>query len=35
MSRIGIRPIDIPAGVDFTDDNGFVTVTGPKEKTAA
>jgi large subunit ribosomal protein L6 len=30
MSRIGIRPIEIPSGVDFNADNGFVTVKGPK-----
>ena len=31
MSRIGIRPIAIPAGVEVTvDDNNFVTVKGPK-----
>jgi len=30
MSRIGIRPIDIPAGVDITVDDGLVTVKGPK-----
>ncbi|RIK44249.1 MAG: 50S ribosomal protein L6 [Chloroflexi bacterium] len=30
MSRIGIRPIDIPAGVNITVDAGLVTVSGPK-----
>jgi large subunit ribosomal protein L6 len=30
MSRIGIRPIEIPAGVDFKAEDGFVTVKGPK-----
>ena len=31
MSRIGIRPIELPAGVEVTvDDNNFVTVKGPK-----
>ena len=30
MSRIGLKPIVIPAGVDFTvDDNNTVTVKGP------
>ena len=31
MSRIGIRPITIPAGVEVTvDENNVVTVKGPK-----
>jgi large subunit ribosomal protein L6 len=30
MSRIGKRPIDIPAGVTVTVDSGRVTVHGPK-----
>lgn len=31
MSRIGKLPIQIPSGVTITvDDNGFVTVVGPK-----
>ena len=30
MSRIGKKPIEIPAGVSVTADNGFVTVKGPK-----
>ena len=30
MSRIGRKPITIPAGVDVTVDNGLVTVKGPK-----
>lgn len=31
MSRIGVRPITIPAGVEVTvEDNNFVTVKGPK-----
>ena len=30
MSRIGLKPIVLPAGVDFTvDDNNTVTVKGP------
>lgn len=30
MSRIGIRPITVPAGVEITVDGNFVTVKGPK-----
>ncbi len=30
MSRIGRKPIDIPAGVDVKLDGNTVTVTGPK-----
>ncbi len=31
MSRIGLKPIDIPAGVEINiDDNNFVQVKGPK-----
>lgn len=31
MSRIGFKPIDIPAGVEvIVDDNNFAKVTGPK-----
>lgn len=30
MSRIGKKPIEIPAGVTITIDNGHVTVKGPK-----
>ena len=30
MSRIGRKPITIPAGVEVTVDNGLVTVKGPK-----
>ena len=30
MSRIGRAPITVPAGVDFRDDDGLVTVKGPK-----
>ena len=31
MSRIGIKPIQIPAGVEITvDENNNVTVKGPK-----
>ena len=31
MSRIGIRPIDLPAGVEVkVDDKNVVTVKGPK-----
>lgn len=30
MSRIGLRPIEIPAGVDISVDAGLVKVKGPK-----
>ena len=30
MSRIGRKPITIPAGVEVSNDNGLVTVKGPK-----
>ena len=30
MSRIGRKPINIPAGVEVKIDNGVVTVKGPK-----
>ena len=31
MSRIGVKPITIPAGVEVTvDDNNLVKVKGPK-----
>ena len=30
MSRIGIRPITVPAGVEVTVDGNVVTVKGPK-----
>ena len=30
MSRIGRKPINIPAGVDIKVENGVVTVKGPK-----
>ena len=30
MSRIGRKPINIPAGVTATIDNGVITVEGPK-----
>lgn len=30
MSRIGLKPIAIPAGVEITIDNNKVTVKGPK-----
>ena len=30
MSRIGKKPIEIPAGVTVTIDNNTVTVKGPK-----
>jgi len=30
MSRIGRAPIPVPAGVDFSNDDGLVTVKGPK-----
>lgn len=30
MSRVGKKPIELPAGVTLTIDNGTVTVKGPK-----
>lgn len=30
MSRIGLKPIEIPAGVDVKVDGTTVTVKGPK-----
>ena len=30
MSRIGRKPINIPAGVEVKVDNGVITVKGPK-----
>ena len=30
MSRIGRKPINIPAGVDVKVENGVITVKGPK-----
>lgn len=30
MSRIGRKPITVPSGVKYTNENNFVTVTGPK-----
>jgi len=30
MSRVGKKPIEIPAGVSVTNENNFVTVKGPK-----
>ena len=30
MSRIGVKPITVPAGVEFKAENGLVTVKGPK-----
>ncbi|PLS15555.1 50S ribosomal protein L6 [Bacillus sp. M6-12] len=30
MSRVGKKPIEIPAGVTVTNNNGTVTVKGPK-----
>ena len=30
MSRIGRKPINIPAGVEVKTDNGVITVKGPK-----
>jgi len=30
MSRVGKKPIEIPAGVTVTNENNFVTVKGPK-----
>lgn len=30
MSRVGNKPIEIPAGVTVTDNNSHVTVKGPK-----
>jgi large subunit ribosomal protein L6 len=34
MSRIGKRPIDVPAGVTVSVDSGRVTVSGPKGELA-
>ncbi len=31
MSRIGRKPINIPAGVEVKMDNGVITVKGPKD----
>ena len=30
MSRIGVKPITVPAGVEIKAENGLVTVKGPK-----
>ena len=30
MSRIGNRKLEIPAGVEVKEENGIVTVKGPK-----
>ena len=30
MSRIGREPVNVPAGVTITADNGLLTVKGPK-----
>jgi large subunit ribosomal protein L6 len=30
MSRVGKKPIELPTGVTLTNDNGTVTVKGPK-----
>lgn len=30
MSRVGLKPIDIPAGVEVTYDDSVMTVKGPK-----
>ena len=30
MSRIGRKPVNIPAGVDVKVENGVITVKGPK-----
>ena len=30
MSRIGLKVINLPAGVSITQSNGIATVTGPK-----
>lgn len=30
MSRIGLKVIDIPEGIEITNDNNLVTVKGPK-----
>lgn len=30
MSRIGVKPITVPAGVEIKAENGIVTVKGPK-----
>ena len=32
MSRIGNRKIEVPAGVTVTEENGIVTVTGPRRE---
>lgn len=34
MSRVGKKPIVIPEGVQYTNDNNFVTVKGPKGELA-
>lgn len=34
MSRIGLKPIEIPEGVEVTVDNNTVTVKGPKGELA-
>lgn len=30
MSRIGLKPITVPSGVEIKEENGMVTVKGPK-----
>ncbi len=30
MSRIGLKPVDIPQGVEITQEEKFITVKGPK-----
>jgi large subunit ribosomal protein L6 len=32
MSRVGVKPIEVPKGVKLTVDNGLVNVEGPKGK---
>ncbi|MBU8908602.1 50S ribosomal protein L6 [Desertibacillus haloalkaliphilus] len=34
MSRVGLKPIEIPSGVSVTMDNGTITVKGPKGELA-
>ncbi|RKD22690.1 50S ribosomal protein L6 [Ammoniphilus oxalaticus] len=34
MSRIGKKPIIIPDGVEYTNDNNYITVKGPKGQLA-
>ena len=34
MSRLGKKEIEIPKGVTVTQDNGVISVAGPKHKIA-